>query len=139
MNNYGSKEISLNMLRTTLSNIEKETETKQQDVNNNNAQLKVTTCLFPDLGSRVCLSCNSIQSSIFQELKEKLSELVQQNELLLQEFTQKKQQVMALKKQKGNVASVDAWNDQSEFAPVDSWPGWLTVAGKHFCFQLWGS
>ncbi|CAN7984735.1 unnamed protein product, partial [Ixodes pacificus] len=97
MNNYGSKEISLNMLRTTLSNIEKETETKQQDVNNNNAQLK--------------------------ELKEKLSELVQQNELLLQEFTQKKQQVMALKKQRGNVASVDAWNDQSEFAPVDSWPG----------------
>ncbi|CAN7975328.1 unnamed protein product, partial [Ixodes persulcatus] len=92
-----NKEISLNMLRTTLSNIEKETETKQQDVNNNNAQLK--------------------------ELKEKLSELVQQNELLLQEFTQKKQQVMALKKQRGNVASVDAWNDQSEFAPVDSWPG----------------
>lgn len=60
MNNYGSKEISLNMLRTTLSNIEKETETKQQDVNNNNAQLKVTTCLFPGLGSRVCLRCNSV-------------------------------------------------------------------------------
>ncbi|XP_077486990.1 dynamin associated protein 160 isoform X3 [Amblyomma americanum] len=97
MNSCGSKEISLNMLRSTLSNIEKEAELKQQDVDNNNAQLK--------------------------ELKDRLSDLVQQNEAMMREFTQKKQQVLALKKQKNSTTTLDAWNDHSEFASADSWPG----------------
>nr|XP_050026532.1 intersectin-1-like isoform X1 [Dermacentor andersoni]XP_054922112.1 intersectin-1-like isoform X1 [Dermacentor andersoni] len=97
MNSCGSKEISLNMLRSTLASVEKEAELKQQDVDNNNAQLK--------------------------ELKDRLADLVQQNETLMREFTQKKQQVLALKKQKSSSITLDAWNDNSEFASADSWPG----------------
>lgn len=97
MNSCGSKEISLNMLRSTLASVEKEAELKQQDVDNNNAQLK--------------------------ELKDRLADLVQQNEALMREFTQKKQQVLALKKQKNSSITLDAWNDNSEFASADSWPG----------------
>ncbi|XP_054922114.2 intersectin-1 isoform X4 [Dermacentor andersoni] len=97
MNSCGSKEISLNMLRSTLASVEKEAELKQQDVDNNNAQLK--------------------------ELKDRLADLVQQNETLMREFTQKKQQVLALKKQKSSSITLDAWNDNSEFASADSWAG----------------
>ncbi|XP_075751378.1 intersectin-1 isoform X5 [Rhipicephalus microplus] len=97
MNSCGNKEISLNMLRSTLASLKKETELKQQDVDNNNAQLK--------------------------ELKDRLADLVQQNEALTREFTQKKQQVIALKKQKNSSIASDTWNDNSDFASADSWPG----------------
>ncbi|KAL1436160.1 hypothetical protein MTO96_010898 [Rhipicephalus appendiculatus] len=97
MNSCGNKEISLNMLRSTLASLKKETELKQQDVDNNNAQLK--------------------------ELKDRLADLVQQNEALMRDFTQKKQQVIALKKQKNSSITLDTWNDNSDFASADSWPG----------------
>ncbi|XP_077540159.1 dynamin associated protein 160 isoform X4 [Haemaphysalis longicornis] len=97
MSNCGNKEISLNMLRSTLASVDKETELKQQDVDKSNAQLK--------------------------ELNDKLAELAQQNEALMQEFNQKKQKALALKKQSTSSVTLDAWNDHSEFASADSWPG----------------
>ncbi|XP_064474232.1 intersectin-1-like isoform X3 [Ornithodoros turicata] len=70
--NTGSKEATINLLRTTLTDVDKETQARKKDIESNNQQLK--------------------------DLKEALNTLEQQNDNLMQEVMLKKQQLLAMHK-----------------------------------------
>lgn len=91
----GTKEATLNILRTTLADLDKETQVRKQDVDNNNRQLK--------------------------ELKEALSTLEQQNAYLMQEVLRKKQIVLAMQKAPTTTTTSDVWNDRADVSSGDAW------------------